>query len=414
MPTLTLRNVKGSELTFTEVDNNFTALNTTVSATISAAGSTQGTATAITSTVNFVTTASAGQGVILPTPDPGVKITVVNHTAVPVNIYPASGHTIDNGTANAPLLLPQGCAVDVIATSSTNWTGVTFDVWDDENSVLVIPSHTGTPPAPPEGYVGLFVKSQANRPMPAFIGPSGLDTVLQPHMAKNGWAQWRPAGAATTINAIGGGALSATGAATTASYATTNLFTRSTRVDWLVTTASTTAIAGFRAGTASSSYRWRRTDGFMMIFRVGPATGTTNSTGRFFCGMSTSTAAPTDVSPATLTNTCGIGYDKGVGANWQIYFGGTAVASVNTGMAAPTTDNSSLYTVIVFVPPGGAYIGVRLTDEVSGTSFETTTSVSTNMLAATTQAGPRGYHSVGGTSSVVGMGFFGGYMESDN
>lgn len=411
MPTLTLRNVKGSELTFAEVDNNFTALNTTVSASVTSAGSTQGTATAITSTVTFITSAAAGTGVILPAPDLGTKATIVNHGANPVNIYPASGHTIDNGTVDAPLLLPHGCAVDVIGTTSTNWTGVTFDVWDDENKVMVLEKHPSTPPSPPAGYVGLFVKSQANRMMPAFIGPSGLDSVLQPHMAKNGWAQWKPAPGSATVSVIGGPALTATGTATLKSYATTNLYTRTSGVDYLVTTAATTAVAGYRAATNI----YRVTDGFHMIFRVAPATGTTGvTTSRFFCGMSTATAAPTDVDPSTLTNTVGVGYAKGTDTNWQVYFGGTAVAKVNTGMAVPTTDRTDVFTVIIFAPPGGAYLGVKLVNETTGVTFETTTSTSTNIMATTTAAGPRAYHSVGGTSSVVGLTMFNGYVETDN
>ena len=411
MPTLTLRNTKGSELTFTEVDNNFIALNDTVTSTLTATGTNQGTAAAITSSVTFITSAAAGTGVILPVPDIAERLVIVNHGANPVNVYPASGLTIDGGAANAALALPQGCSVELIGTSSTNFTGVMFDVWDDENNVMVIPKHASTPPAPPAGYFGFFAKSQANRIMPAFIGPSGLDSVLQPHMAKNGWAEWKPAGNATTISAIGSSALTATGTATAKNYATTSLHTRTTGVDYLVTTAATTAVAGFYAPAAAA--RYRVTDGFHMIFRVAPATGGTVATRRFFCGMSTSTAAPTDVDPSTLTNMCGVGYAS-ADTNWQVYFGGTATVKVDTGMAKSAADRTGPFTVIIFAPPGGAYIGVKLVDETTGTFFETTTSTSTNMMATTTAAGPRAYHSVGGTSSVVGLTLFGGYVETDN
>ena len=40
--------------------------------------------------------------------------------------------------------------------------------------------------------------------------------------------------------------------------------------------------------------------------------------------------------------------------------------------------------------------------------------VTTSIPAATTAMGPRAYHSVGGTSSVVGLTFFRGGMETDN
>ena len=267
-----------------------------------------------------------------------------------------------------------------------------------------------SPATPAANTFSLFGKAQGGRTMPAFIGPSGLDSVLQPHMAKNGWAMWKPAGQSTTIQASGAAALTATGTATTKSYATTSLHTRSTGVDYLVTTAATTAVAGYRAATNI----YRVTDGFQMMFRVAPATGGTVATGRFFCGMSTATTAPTDVNPGTLTNVCGVGYAKGTDTNWQIYFAGSAIAKVDTGIAVPSADRTGPFSVIIFAPPGGGKIGCRIVDEVSGTAYESSTTTSTNILAQTTACGPRAYHSVGGTSSVVGLTLFVGYMETDN
>ena len=89
MATITLRSVKGSPLTNTEVDNNFNNLNTdkyeegdnpsfgnltltgdfkpSISAAISAAGSNQSGATELADVYNIVTSVSSGQGVKLPT-----------------------------------------------------------------------------------------------------------------------------------------------------------------------------------------------------------------------------------------------------------------------------------------------------------------------------------------------------------
>lgn len=279
---------------------------------------------------------------------------------------------------------------------------------DIDNGDLTLATNN-SPVAPAAGNVKLFNKSQGGRQMPAFIGPNGLDSVLQPHLGKNGWALWKPLGNSTTVTNIGTGALSVTGTATSAAYATTNLHTRSTRVDFLVTTAATTAVAGYRVTTNV----YRVTDGFHHVFRVAPATGGTVATRRFFCGMSTSTAAPTDVDPSTLTNSVGAGYG-GSDTNWQIYFGGTSVAKVDTGIAKPSTDREGVFTVMVFAPPGGNYLGVRIVNEVSGVAFESSTTTSANIMAQTTAAGPRAYHSVGGTSSVVGLTLFSGYIETDN
>jgi hypothetical protein len=299
------------------------------------------------------------------------------------------------------------------ATGADSADQVSVTEWNQAHAIdtdgLDIPS--GNPLAPASGFARIFAKSIGGRMMPAFIGPSGLDSVLQPHLARNGWSQWKPAGNGTTISAVGCAALTATGTATAANYATTSLHTRSTRVDYLVTTAATTAVSGYRAATADMKYRG--VDGYHHIFRVAPATGGTVATRRFFCGMSTSTAAPTDVQPSSQTNIAGAGYDS-ADTNWQIMFNdavGTAT-KVDTGMLRPSTDRPGPFTIAIFAPPGGASIGVRLTDETTGVFFESV--ATTDLIATTTACGPRAYHSVGGTSSVVGLTLFGGYVESDN
>ncbi len=79
-----------------------------IATAISAAGSTQGTATSITKSFNEVTTVASGQGVVLPAPEAGEIILIANQGANSLNIYPASGHSINNLSANTA----QSLAVD--------------------------------------------------------------------------------------------------------------------------------------------------------------------------------------------------------------------------------------------------------------------------------------------------------------
>jgi hypothetical protein len=88
---------------------------------ISAAGSTQGTATALAKDINVVSTVSAGQGVVLPTAVAGMRITVMNTSATAVNVYPASGGAINSGATNAAYSLAAGGRLDFIATTTTQW-----------------------------------------------------------------------------------------------------------------------------------------------------------------------------------------------------------------------------------------------------------------------------------------------------
>jgi len=143
MSTITLRGTKGSPLTNNEVDSNFSNLDNdkyeagnditsgdlsvggelVVSAAVSvaASGSTQGTATALSSTYNLVTTASANQGVLLPDAISGKRCTVVNLTSADIKVYPSTSENIDNLAIDISKTLPAGATLSLIASSGTTW-----------------------------------------------------------------------------------------------------------------------------------------------------------------------------------------------------------------------------------------------------------------------------------------------------
>lgn len=148
MTSITLRSVKGSPLTNAEVDANFSNLNdnkyesgddaslgaltltgsqTSSNASVSAAGTTQGAATVLTKTVNFVTsvTASSADGVALPAASAGLTITVVNTTATNLNVYPASGDAINDLSSNAAFVIPGESSMQFYAKDSTYWLSLT-------------------------------------------------------------------------------------------------------------------------------------------------------------------------------------------------------------------------------------------------------------------------------------------------
>ena len=146
MATITLRSAKGSPLTNTEVDTNFTNLNNDkyesgdnvsvgtltasgnvtfgIAATVSAAGSTQGTATALTKTYNIVSTASAAQGVVLPAATAGLIINVFNISGNTIKVYPTTSQTIDGGSANAPVEIVTANGSEFVGTGTGTWRQV--------------------------------------------------------------------------------------------------------------------------------------------------------------------------------------------------------------------------------------------------------------------------------------------------
>ncbi len=91
---------------------------------ISAAGTTQATATALTNALNGVTTVGAGAGVVLYAGSAGDCQIVYNGGANPLKIYPPSGATINQLAANAPMTLAIHTACEFWFLSSTAIFGI--------------------------------------------------------------------------------------------------------------------------------------------------------------------------------------------------------------------------------------------------------------------------------------------------
>lgn len=92
-----------------------------VNAAVTAAGTTQGTATAITADVNVVTTASSAQGVILYSGVPGDSQIVYNNTTADIRVYPHSGGNFNQLAANAGFVLAPYTAAQCFLINATQW-----------------------------------------------------------------------------------------------------------------------------------------------------------------------------------------------------------------------------------------------------------------------------------------------------
>lgn len=88
------------------------AVNGQVNPSVTAAGSTQGTATALTKTVNVITAGSGG-GVILASVEIGDSWAICNISGGNVTIYPASGERINGLSTNTGFILANNTAATV-------------------------------------------------------------------------------------------------------------------------------------------------------------------------------------------------------------------------------------------------------------------------------------------------------------
>lgn len=283
------------------------------------------------------------------------------------------------------------------------------------NTGIAITGITNEPAVPSAGILRIYSKSVAGRMMPKWVGPAGIDTPVQSFIAKDKIALFTPAGNSTTITAIGAAALTATGTATASNVAVTNRHYWMKRLDYLVTSASTTAVAGFRGGVAQYGIGGSAGDGgFHFICRFGPATGVATATNRCFVGMGASTAAPTDVQPSSIVNILGFGWDAAdTNIQWMNNDGsGTATKTdLGANFPVPTADRTKVYEAAIFVAPNGSTIYYEFTDLATGNVA--TGSVTTDIPTNTTLLAPRGWMSVGGTSSVIGIALMSLYIETD-
>lgn len=93
------------------------------SLTVTAAGATAATATALTSAINVVTTCTEGAGgVILPVNDIGDSITVCNATSANCRVYPPTGGSFSGGTANVPFTMGPNTTEEFFQVGTANYT----------------------------------------------------------------------------------------------------------------------------------------------------------------------------------------------------------------------------------------------------------------------------------------------------
>lgn len=311
-------------------------------------------------------------------------------------------------TENSSAAITGGTINNVTIGASTANTG-RFTTLTANN--ITLPDTATNPSAPANNNITFFSESVGGRVLPSFIGFSNIDSALQPHIGRNKVAFVIPNGGDTTVSTVGL-ALTATGTATAAAAAATNRYTWMRKIEYLVTVAATTAVAGFYSTIANFARGTGTDGGFHYVCRFGPATGVTTASRRLFVGMAASVAAPTDVAPNTLVNMIGVGYES-TDTNIQIMHNdGTGTATkVDTGIVKPSADRTIAYELALFAPPGAAYVDYQFTQLNASTIFRGR--IETDLPATGTFLAPRGYTSAGGTSSVIGLGLMGLYIETD-
>ena len=258
-------------------------------------------------------------------------------------------------------------------------SGLSYDVTTNLTSLggtdpgLKITGIVEEPNTPAAGSLIVYSKSIAGRMLPKWIGPSGFDTPFQAIIAQNKIAWWNPPGNATTVpGVVGLTAVTAIGTAAARNVAATNIFTRSKRLGY--NSAGTAGNAGghfspaagiqYTIGTGTSL------GGFYYVCRFGAADSLASAIS--FVGMSSTAVTPAvTASPATFTNSIGIGCAT-ADTTYSIYYGGSAAQTpiaLGAGFPAKTVSTDLIEFILFAASNVNNAVGWRATNLSKSASF---------------------------------------------
>ena len=266
-------------------------------------------------------------------------------------------------------------------------------------------------PSAPVSGLTFYSKNVGGRILPKFIGPDGMDSILQPSIFGNGMSIVLPA-SSTSLTAIGMGAMTAVG---TISHPTLNSNTlRESTRRAIVTSAATTPSASELRYTSSQVWRGNGAGlgGFYAVFRFGISS--TIATQRVAVGLWAATGATsTSAEPSALTSGVWIGNDS-TDANLQLMYNDASGSASKIDLGADYfTKNiqNAIYELTLFAKPNGDRIYYRakrldIAGEVSG-------EITTDLPPQTTFLAPHLYLNNGSTASAIILDFYRFYLESD-
>lgn len=208
-------------------------------------------------------------------------------------------------------------------------------------------------PAAPASGLTIYTRSRGGRRFLETMGPSGLDTSLQPAIFGNNTVVWLP-GTSTTAAIAWGKSWTVGATQAHPGLATTNFLTSMSRATYTTSTTSGNA-SGVRMSAAQF---WRGNaaslGGFFFFARLGVVTF--QSAMQIWCGLSGVTGLLAG-EPSAQNDTICIGKDTG-DANWQLIFrSASAATKVDLGLAVAA---NQVLDFMFFAPPNGSNVTCRV------------------------------------------------------
>ena len=260
-------------------------------------------------------------------------------------------------------------------------TATDYDVSWGNPSIITMPVSATNPPAPAADNLTLYSRNRANRILPNYIGPAGLDSPLQPALFGNSVYMWL-ASATTTVSIAWGTtwtARNATGAQAHPTKATTNFLSQMNRATFSSTAAVNTSAGIQSTTTVAARGNAAGIGGFFFFARFGIETY--SGTGQqIIVGLSSANANLAG-QPSALVNSVALIKDSADTTWFLLFMDGTTATRVNTG---ETITAGYVYDLTIFCKPNDTSISVRLVRINTDTAIINNVSYSTNLPVNTT------------------------------
>jgi len=365
-----------------------------------------------------------------------------NATSAPTWVTPASGGTVTSvggtGTVNGLTLtgtvtssgnLTLGGTLDLSSppaiggTTPAAGTHTTLSLTGTTNQVSSV-AVSSDPAAPSAGNLKTFARTIAGGyTAPAFLNATNTVSLMQSNFGFKKIIQGTLSGANTSyifIPSASIGTATTLGTATAINSSNTSFYTRinkfsnvsSATVGSLASLVyNSTNIQVITLGTPSTL----NVGGFLWVYSFG--IGDTVASPRTFVGLSSSTSAPTNVEPSTLTNVIGVGQGA-ANTNLFVYYGGSAAQTpIDLGANFPTnTSSTDWYQVVLYAPPSSnntVYYQVTRQNTGNVATGTLTGTAGTALPANTTNLYYRGWRCNNATASAVTLQYGAMYIETD-
>lgn len=282
---------------------------------------------------------------------------------------------------------------DTVTASSNANALVSFvagakDIFITDIATVIVPPLAST--TAPSGTVQIGSKAIANRTLLSQVNLNTVENVVQPFLGRGRVALWNAPGSSTGVPGTFGmfpPTLSGTLARPTT---TTNVATRMRRTGFpTIATAGTVAsvystVGQYTAGSGTAGDG----SGFHYVCRFVPANTAAVAGERFFCGISSSVAAPTNVDPSTLTNSIGVAQLSTNSTQLYLVYGGSAAqtAIALNGSDFPAgTFGTTAFEISIYAPSNTANTyHVQVTNINTGATYNTTLSGAATVVPQST------------------------------